>query len=231
MSPSGLVLIADVVHSSTVREFATQRDRRLAAFSQRDLVRGWIGAPYAVTAWDEFQTVVVEPRNLAQVVWSLRLGFRPMNLRIGLGFGEIASMPTGGETLNVAGSGHAFGLAREAIDSLKRRSGKYRSLTAFRAISREAELVVNGFFRLVDTLLLRVTSRQWETIVAVERSSAQEAAATSLGVGESTVSRNLRRASYWQIKDALEVLGSYMAGPEVGARKRPTPEGCTLESQ
>lgn len=230
MSPIGLVLIADTVHSSSVERFAAERDRRLTALSHEQMAAGRIGVPYAITAWDEFQTVVAGPGHLAQVVWGLRLSFRPMHLRVGLGLGEIASMPRGSEALNVAGSGQAFGFAREAIDSLKRRTGKYLSLTAFRGTDREEESVVNGLFRLLDTLLLRVTSRQWETIAAVERAPAQEAAATALGVDESTVSRNLRRASYWQIKDALEVLGSYLEGREVGARERPTPPGCTSES-
>lgn len=53
------VLLVDVAGSSSLPDFRAGRDRRLRALSQRHLAAGWIAADYAVTAWDEFQTVKI----------------------------------------------------------------------------------------------------------------------------------------------------------------------------
>lgn len=231
MSASKFVLVADVVRSSTVEGFAAARDSRLSALSDRHLAGRWIDVPYTITAWDEFQTVVAGPREVPRVVWGLRLGFRPMQVRIGVGRGSIASMPEGNEALNAAGSGPAFSRAREAIEALKRRVGKYDVLTCFRGADPDDEAVANGLLKLVDTLLLRVSLRQWETVVEVERASAQERAAAALGVDESTVSRNLRRAAYWQVKEALDLLGAFLDGLDRRVREDASSVGCTGMSQ
>jgi len=214
-----------------VEGFAAERDARLVSLSGRHLVERWIDVPYTITAWDEFQTVVTGPREVARVIWGLRLGFFPMHVRIGVGRGSITSMPEAHEALNAAGSGPAFGRAREAIEVLKRRAGKYPVLTCFRGAEPNDEAVANGILRTIDTLLLRISRRQWETILEVERLSAQERAAVALGVDASTVSRSLRRAAYWQVKDAFDLLGAALDVLDHRVRRDASSAGCTEVSQ
>jgi hypothetical protein len=232
MDARAVVLVADTVRSRSVAAFAKERDRRLKAVSTRHQRRGWIAAPYAVTAWDEFQTVLAHAASIPHVVWDLRLAFQPMSLRIGLGQGAIASMPLRGQPVNVGGSGKAFQFARLALDSLKGRTRlKYPVLTALRSDNEDLESVVNCIFALQDSLLQRITRRQWETITKVERVTAQDKAARSLGVDESTVSRNLKRGSYWQIKDAGRVLERLLTTGESSGRLGTSSPTCTLESR
>ncbi len=211
MSAIGVVLIADAIRSRSVVSFARERDRRLRTASAQHQRRGWILRPYAVTAWDEFQTVLASAAAIPQVVWDLRLLFQPMSLRIALGQGHISSMPARGRPVNLGGSGEAFELARSAMDRLKKGSTKYSVLTFLRTGERRLEAVVNCIFALQDGLLQRTTRRQWETILAFERAAAQDGTARLLGVSESTVSRNLKRASYWHVKAAAAVLDDLFA--------------------
>jgi hypothetical protein len=58
-----------------------------------------------------------------------------------------------------------------------------------------------------------VSTKQWETINAQITANRQDLTAKRLRLNESTVSRNLRRGFWWQIKETQQtmerVIGSY----------------------
>jgi DNA-binding MarR family transcriptional regulator len=76
-------------------------------------------------------------------------------------------------------------------------------LTAFRSGNRAFNSTANLIYGLHDTLALRITKKQWETIAAFRRSRRLEDAARALDVDVSTVWRNLRRAHYWQMEETV----------------------------
>ncbi len=106
----------DFVRSREIPRFSTLRDRKLRLASDLHLERDWIVAPYAVTAWDEFQTILREPARVPAVVAALRWIFHPERLRIGIGLGPLDRLPEPGEPVNRGASGESLELAREAID-------------------------------------------------------------------------------------------------------------------
>lgn len=222
---SASVILADVVGSRGVADFRSVRDKRLAAVSAAHRKGGWVTHAYAVTAGDEFQNIVDDPAHLPSVLFDLRRRFRPLDLRIALGFGGVEWRPTSRETVNVAASGEAFELAREAMDYLRDPSEppgnertnsafarKYSFLTAFRSCDPGVDATVNIIYRLLDSLLQRTTERQWQTINAYEDHRRVDLAARAIGIDESTASRNLQRASYWQVRDAVSVLEDILSG-------------------
>lgn len=201
------VLLADIVESRSISRLRPFRDRKLELISTSHLTDGIVETPYAVTAGDEFQNILVGPAKVPRAVFELRRHFQPADLWIAVGIGTVRSVPRGDEPVNVAGMGEAFEYARKAMKELKhRKTHKYRYLTMIRSTDGFSDQLINLVYRLHDTLLQRITDRQWETIRVQSETKSQDQTAFELGLDESTVSRNLRRGFYWQIEDTVNTL-------------------------
>jgi IS30 family transposase len=61
-------------------------------------------------------------------------------------------------------------------------------------------------YGLHDSLVQQITERQWQTIGAALRLEHQEKVAEELGVRPSTVTRNLKRGHYWQLRETAALL-------------------------
>jgi len=195
------VLIADVVKSSSLHELRLLLGHKLIAASREHLKRKWIRLPYSVTAGDEFQTIGLSQENIPELILDLRIRLLPLNLRIGVGFGAV---PVRVEPPVNRMGGPAFVLARAALESLKRKAGhKFNVLTAFRSKNSMFDSTVNLIYGLHDTLLLRITDKQWETIKIFRAKRRLDTAARALNVDNSTVSRNLQRGHFWQLEQTV----------------------------
>ncbi|MBT8130984.1 MAG: SatD family protein, partial [Gammaproteobacteria bacterium] len=190
-----------------INDFVALRDRKLAWASSKHLSMGLIQAPYAVTVWDEFQTLAGRVRDVPRILFDLHRLFHPLSLWLGIGIGEVTGLPaaTGGRSLADVAGGEAFLSARDSIDLVKDRSTRYLRLTAFKSANIARDELLGHIYGLHDTLLMQVTATQWRTIDAVLESGQQDLAAKKLGISPSTVSRNLRRAHYWQMLEAQDV--------------------------
>jgi hypothetical protein len=202
-----VVLTADIVGSQHITDLPRRRDAVLKPLSRRHLEDGRVLSRYTVTAWDEFQNVLSRPQELADVVWDLRLAFRPhIELKIGVGIGSIDTLPGPDTPLNEESGGEAFLRARQASDHLVQSRGKYPLRTAIRSGDTDLDRTLNLIYLLMDSLLSNLSDRQWETIAAYVETGLQDKAAERLKVGTSTVSRNLQRGFFWQLEDArLEI--------------------------
>src|ERR1700741_3951843 len=83
------VLIADVIHSSRRERLSALLAAGLRRANRVHLREKRIRVPYAVTAGDEFQTVVASIEMVPALILDLRRRMRPLALRIGIGIGEI----------------------------------------------------------------------------------------------------------------------------------------------
>ena len=186
--------------------------RELSRLSHLHLAERLIIAPYAVSAEREFQAVLNGTTPLPLVVWELRAALHPLTLHVAAGLGQLHSLPRrSGESIHQAGSGEAFDNAHRAARRIRSRTGtKYPLLTRVCGVDPLLDAVVNGIYRLHDALLIRMTPRQWEAVLAVERERQQDLAAAELGIDESTISRTLRRAHYWQLQDARMALAEIL---------------------
>lgn len=199
------VVTADVIGSRDIEAFRKRRDAKLRPLTKLHLRKKLILSDYAVTAWDEFQAVLHNPPAIPGVVLDLRRNFYPMQLWIAIGLGKVSEPRK--KPVNQFAGGEAFERARLAADRLKAdKSGKYRTLTGFVSGDEVFDLIANTIYRLHDTLLQDVSAKQWETILAQASTGNQELAAKKLGVNVSTVSRNLRRAHFWQMEETCKAM-------------------------
>jgi hypothetical protein len=195
------VLIADVVGSSAQEELRRQLGVGMAEASREHLKRKWIRLPYSITAGDEFQTISISPDNLPEVILDLRVRLQPLQLRIGVGFGPAPRRIQ--PPVNRLG-GQPFVFARAALDNVKRKNDhRFEVLTSFRSDDQVFDSTANLIYGLHDTLLLRITSKQWENIKTFRTRRRLDAAAKALDVDASTVWRNLRRGHFWQLEETI----------------------------
>lgn len=204
------VLVVDVAGSSAVPNFGIIRNHKTEELSARHLKEKRILRPYTVTAWDEFQSVVAEWRRVPEVLWEIRQSFAPLTVYIGVGLGEVGGWASE-RPMNEALSGRGFERARQAIDEAKENTGgKFRRLTRFCTGDTDRDALLNLIYALADTLILQVSDRQWEMMGAALAAQNQEEVARLFQVDPSTVTRNLKRGHYWQLKKTATVLGAQM---------------------
>lgn len=207
----GAVLVVDVAASSSAPDFPAIRDRNMRALSELHLEKRWIGRPYTVTAWDEFQTLSWRWQELPHILFDIRRIFAPWDLYIGIGYGAVSGWRSK-KPINEALSGEAFERARLAMDALKSGKGdKFRRLSQFATGQADRDELLNLIYDLHDTLLQQISSRQWEMIAAAATTTTQEAVAEAYGIDPSTVTRILKRGHYWQIMKTLSVVARQMA--------------------
>ena len=200
------VLIADVMESRARADIRDLLGRKLAAVSKRHLRKNLIQLPYSVTAGDEFQTVTRNLPSIPAVILDLRRALRPLSLRIGVGLGRISDRIQ--PPVNRLG-GEAFQRAREATENIKTSSlFKFDVLTAFESRNAGFNSTINLIYGLHDTLVLKITEKQWETIEEFLDTPTLEQTAKRLKLDASTVSRNLKRGYYWQLTATVKVAGS-----------------------
>lgn len=208
------VLTADVVESRKVARFTAARDRILRKLSKEHLRAGAVLQPYTVTTWDEFQNVAAALPEVPGLIFDLRRLSRPLDLRIAIGIGRVTEPLRA--PINVFAGGPAFERAREAMEELQgRKPRRFRGLTCFRSVNPRFDAVLNLIYGLHDSLAVRASEKQWETINAQWQKRSQDSAARSIGVEKSTVSRNLQRGFYWQMEATVKEAAALMSiGPE-----------------
>ena len=200
------VLIADVVGSSARRNLRHSLAQMLSRASQAHLREDLILLPYTVTAGDEFQSITAQLSAIPRILLELRVIFQPLSLRIGVGIGQVSERIR--PPVNQLG-GEAFQFARSALDRVKSGgSYKFDSLTSFVSSKADFNDTINLIYGLNDTLVLGVTSKQWQTIAAILKSGSLDRAAKNLQLDISTVSRNLKRGGYWQQTETVKAAES-----------------------
>jgi hypothetical protein len=200
------VLLADVVESSSRAGLRALLASRLTDASRRHLRRKLIALPYSVTAGDEFQTVTRNLRALPEILLDLRTSFRPLSLRIGIGLGRVNDRLQ--PPVNRLG-GEAFQSARKALEHLKTGNlFRFDTLTAFSSRDSRFDAALNLLYGLHDTLVLKITKKQWEAIAASREQRTLQRVARRLRLDASTVSRNLKRGYYWQLLETVKIAAS-----------------------
>lgn len=189
------VILADVMASGGRKRLRPLLRRLLRRASEAHRRRKFILLPYAVTAGDEFESITDHLEKIPWLLLDLRSRVQPIKLRIGVGIGEVDGKVA--SPVNQM-DGAAFRMARQAVDGLKR-ARKNAALTAFRSVNEEFDQTANLIYGLQDTLVRKITEKQWQAVTArIEHDSLQETA-RALGLDDSTVSRNLKRGYYGQL--------------------------------
>jgi len=121
-----LVLIGDMEESRHIKDRNQAQNHFKAACKKINSRRKHYGvvSPFMVTLGDEFQGVLIDPLRLWEVIAHLELEmFRVCQFRFSIGLGNISTQLNSRSSLGM--DGPAFYLAREGIESLRKRDGLY----------------------------------------------------------------------------------------------------------
>jgi hypothetical protein len=98
------------------------------------------------------------------------------------------------------------------MEMLKGRRSKTGVMTSFVTGDEMLDVISNTIYQLHDSLLQRISARQWQTIKVLAETSAVERAAKRMGRDKSTVSRSLRRGFWWQMEETRTAMERIIEG-------------------
>ena len=203
------VLTADITGSRAIDDFPSERDKRLRPITRLHRTSDLIASDYAVTAWDEFEGLLTALEHVPQVLLDLRRYFHPLQLRIAIGIGDVSNPSR--KPVNVFAGGSAFERARKAITQLNAERTTMARSTLFLSDSSEFDTIMNTLYQLHDTLVERISDKQWEAINLQLKAKSQDSTAQRLGLDKSSISRRLRRGYYWQLVNTREAAKTIIA--------------------
>ena len=170
---------------------------------------------FLITPGDEFQGLLSSGKYILDMVNEIRMEMYPVRLRFGIGFGQITTDIRTEMALGADGPGYYR--AREAVELLKEREKKKRSVLAELCLKmdethRDKEILLNTVFDLMYVVESGWTDRQREVIWdMLLHGDGQQNTASRLDITQSTVQKTLAAGSYYTyesaLKNASEILG------------------------
>ncbi len=148
---------------------------------------------------DEIQVLCSNIKNITDVTRKLRYHFRPLNLRVGIGIGEI-STEISQNSWNM--NGVAFFRAREALDIVKKEE-KMR-MTYIISHDKELDFIINSMYMLMDSIIGEWTISKWESVYAYEKYHNYEQAGKYLEKSRQAISNSCKSAHLEKIKQGEE---------------------------
>jgi hypothetical protein len=120
-----IAIIGDIVLSKDIpRRDAFQRKLGSALESLGGTKGSGLASPFTITLGDEFQAVYRTPQGLWADAISLLASLHPVQVRFGIGAGELTTKLNAKQALGM--DGPAFHRARAAIGALKGGEGRFR---------------------------------------------------------------------------------------------------------
>jgi hypothetical protein len=170
----------------------------------QELADSSLAAGFVVTLGDEFQGLLVSSRAGLDVLLFVESALRGIELRFGLGWGEVS---TEFREKALGMDGPCFHRAREALIRGKEED-RWVTVSGF---GPDGDRILNGLLALLGGVRDRWTDRQAETVSLVRQARTQKEAAIALGVGPSTVSEALTAALYAPIIEAEAAVAGALA--------------------
>ena len=166
---------------------------------------------FLITLGDEFQGLLSSGKYILDMVNEIRMEMYPVRLRFGIGFGQITTDIRTEMALGADGPGYYR--AREAVELLKEREKKNRSVLAELCLKmdethRDKEILLNTVFDLMYVVESGWTEVIWDMLL---HGDGQQNTACRLDITQSTVQKTLAAGSYYTyesaLKNASKILG------------------------
>lgn len=173
-----------------------------------------LASKFMITLGDEFQGLLKTGTAVLEILERIERGMHPVQLRFGVGVGEITTdihpdRPLGAD-------GPAYYLARSMIDALKAsEKRKMESKVNIRIDIQEHPEVsdlLNAIFALAMTIKDQWTPRQIEVMNAYLTYGTQIDAAKALGINQPAVQKALAAANFYPYRKALDTVAKVFAG-------------------
>ncbi len=192
-------LTADIIGSRKLKNQGFSRSQIGKAISQLNTSReAFIVSKFCLLRGDEIQGVVFPPREAIVMVRYLRFYLRPVQIRVGIGIGDITTEIDKNNPWNMDGS--SFHRAREALEEIKL---SRHPATFINSLEEDFDYNLNVILALMDVISNRWTDGQWEAIHAYEQMGTYQKASQILKVRPQNVAKRCQSA-HWKVFSEAE---------------------------
>jgi hypothetical protein len=163
--------------------------------------------PLAPTVGDEFQGLYATVGAALQATMLVRLELDSrLDCRFGVGVGYYAEIGKGALPIQ---AGTAWWAARDAIVTVKsKESGRHPTLRTWFSSASENDDLTNAYLLARDHLVTSMDDRSRRLLLGTIQGRTQSELARAEGIGQSAVSRNLRRNGAFAVLDGAALIES-----------------------
>jgi len=171
-----------------------------------------IASNFTITIGDEFQGLLKNPSNLMEIISRIKIAIYPLKLRFGIGFGRIDTKVI--KELAIGSDGPAYHWARSAIKDVKStESMKEIPESGIKIITKSTknnhDELINSLFSFCYFIEKKWTAKQVEVIhKLLLKEQTQQALASELKIGQSSIQRRLQGAGFIYYQNALQTIDS-----------------------
>lgn len=193
------VLTADIIGSRKLKDRGFSREQIEQAISELNIARKtFIASKFCLLRGDEIQGVVFPPQKAIMMVRYLRFYIRPVQVRVGIGIGDITTEIDRNNPWNMDGS--SFHRARKALEEIKI---SRQPATFINSLEENFDYNLNVILALMDVISNRWTDGQWEAIHTYEQMGTYQKAAQVLKVRPQNVAKRCQ-AAHWRVFSEAE---------------------------
>lgn len=171
-----------------------------------------IESKFVITLGDEFQGLLSSGKILLHVIQDIRMQMHPVEIRFGIGIGEITTDINTEMALGADGPGYYR--AREAIETIKSNEKKKRTVVADIRLENDNEkqkILINTIFELIRVIEQDWTERQREIIWnLLQYRDSQQGTALRMGITQSAVHKALTKGNYYVYEKALKNVEEFL---------------------
>lgn len=199
-----IAIIADMIGSRTLDARHDVQLRLVETLNQvnRDY-EDQIASNFTITLGDEFQGLLVNASKLLEIIEKIKAAMHPVDLRFGIGIGEISTEIN--RMQSIGADGPAYWFARSAIDHLKKENDYDVSRSQLQLSSKEDWVeVVNDSLKLCDYVESKWVKSQREFIdlsimnYGFNLDFKQIEIAETFGMSVQMVNKKLQNTGYYQ---------------------------------
>lgn len=205
------VISGDIINSKSYPELPGLLREKLSGIKTAGLMTAFIAS-----RGDEVQAVCDDLSQLPVILRHLRYHLRPLQIRVGIGYGVIDDWQWTKNSWEMTGS--AFHYARQALDGIAKLKEPRTVLVSDNVVM---DLTFNSLFLLVDTIMNGWTEEQWRAVQTYEAQKTHQKAALVLNVSRQNIQKLCQAAKWDQIKiietNVSQLLKLNLATPVSGA--------------
>jgi SatD family protein len=174
-----------------------------------------IASKFTITLGDEFQGLLKSRNNIMQIITEIEMAMTPIELRFGVGIGDISTDINFDNSLEI--DGPAYYRARKMIKEIERKKLQYTEPRSNIMIcsgenNNEIDELLNSILSVCTALKSKWTERQKEIIYTyLSDNENQYKAAHILNIGQPSVNKALSNARFYSYKAAIDKVNSFLS--------------------
>jgi|SRR6056297_1938226 len=192
------VITGDVIQSRKYNNISKKLKNNLKEINYPDNMV----IPFSISRGDEIQAVFRGSLVFPNLIREIRYKLNNIDIRFGIGFGEINEENFEINSWNMNGS--AFHNARESLEEIEK-DNKFK--TIFKS-GYKIDEAINTLLFLIDSFQAEWTDAQWEAIYYYEKEGTYQNAAEKLNIAFQNVEKRCKAAKWKEVELAEKTINN-----------------------